>query len=188
MITDADETAIAALPDADWTPSLHQDGEVDTDAYTAELTGLSTRTGWLPTMRLHRPAHPPGGSAPQQTHRPGTGERLALRHRGHQHRPYPRRSRLTPSTVDRRAAQKPRRGRRPGPGRQGHGPTQPAVEVLGVNRGWVLAANIASDLDAWTRLLGLHDQPDLAPPNPTPCVTGSGTYPPNWPATPAADG
>ena len=28
-----------------------------------------------------------------------------------------------------------------------------------VNQGWVLAANIAADLDAWTRL---HDQPDLA--------------------------
>jgi Transposase DDE domain group 1 len=31
-----------------------------------------------------------------------------------------------------------------------------------VNRGWVLAANIATDLTAWTRLLGLHDQPELA--------------------------
>jgi hypothetical protein len=30
-----------------------------------------------------------------------------------------------------------------------------------VNQGWVLAANIAADLAAWTRLLGLHDQPDL---------------------------
>jgi hypothetical protein len=31
-----------------------------------------------------------------------------------------------------------------------------------VNRGWVLAANIAADIDAWTRLLGLHDQAGLA--------------------------
>ena len=31
-----------------------------------------------------------------------------------------------------------------------------------VNQGWILAANIAADLAAWTRLLGLHDQPDLA--------------------------
>ena len=30
-----------------------------------------------------------------------------------------------------------------------------------VNRGWVLAANIAADLTAWARLLGLHDQEDL---------------------------
>ena len=29
-------------------------------------------------------------------------------------------------------------------------------------RGWVLACNIAADLAAWTRLLGLHDQPELA--------------------------
>jgi hypothetical protein len=27
--------------------------------------------------------------------------------------------------------------------------------------GWVLAANIAADLAAWSRLLGLHDQDDL---------------------------
>ena len=31
-----------------------------------------------------------------------------------------------------------------------------------VNRGWVLAANLAADISAWTRLLGLHDQPELA--------------------------
>ncbi len=31
-----------------------------------------------------------------------------------------------------------------------------------VSRGWVLAANIAADLAAWTRLLGLHDQPEVA--------------------------
>jgi hypothetical protein len=31
-----------------------------------------------------------------------------------------------------------------------------------VNRGWVLVANLACDLNSWTRLLGLHDQPDLA--------------------------
>jgi hypothetical protein len=31
-----------------------------------------------------------------------------------------------------------------------------------INRSWVPAANLACDIDAWTRLLGLHDQPDLA--------------------------
>ena len=30
-----------------------------------------------------------------------------------------------------------------------------------VNKGWVLAANLAADLTAWARLLGLHDQPGL---------------------------
>ena len=31
-----------------------------------------------------------------------------------------------------------------------------------VNCGWVVAANIAADLQAWCRLLGLHDQDGLA--------------------------
>jgi hypothetical protein len=30
-----------------------------------------------------------------------------------------------------------------------------------VNKGWVLAANIAADLTAWARLLGLHDDENL---------------------------
>jgi hypothetical protein len=30
-----------------------------------------------------------------------------------------------------------------------------------VNRGWVIAVNIAADLAAWTRLLGLRDDPGL---------------------------
>ncbi|WP_406497077.1 transposase [Streptomyces sp. NBC_00846] len=30
------------------------------------------------------------------------------------------------------------------------------------NEGWMLAANLAADLDAWLRLLALHDQDDLA--------------------------
>ncbi|MFI9776710.1 transposase [Streptomyces sp. NPDC051956] len=31
-----------------------------------------------------------------------------------------------------------------------------------VNRGWMLASNFAADLDAWLRLLALHDIDDLA--------------------------
>lgn len=31
-----------------------------------------------------------------------------------------------------------------------------------VNRGWMLAANLAADLDAWVRLLALHDIDGLA--------------------------
>ncbi|MFE9969895.1 transposase [Streptomyces hirsutus] len=31
-----------------------------------------------------------------------------------------------------------------------------------INTGWVLAANLATDLDAWLRLLTLHDSEDLA--------------------------
>ena len=35
-----------------------------------------------------------------------------------------------------------------------------------VNAGWVIAANIAADLAAWSRLLGCHDDPDLKDANP----------------------
>ena len=35
-----------------------------------------------------------------------------------------------------------------------------------VNAGWVIAANIAADLTAWTRLLGHHDDPGLREANP----------------------
>jgi Transposase DDE domain group 1 len=35
-----------------------------------------------------------------------------------------------------------------------------------VNKGWVIAANIAADLAAWTRLLGHHDDPGLREANP----------------------
>jgi hypothetical protein len=41
----------------------------------------------------------------------------------------------------------------------------PALQDWTVNCGWILAANIANianDLDAWTPMLGLYDQPDLA--------------------------
>ncbi|MEV6398098.1 hypothetical protein AB0M39_25555 [Streptomyces sp. NPDC051907] len=31
-----------------------------------------------------------------------------------------------------------------------------------INRGWMLSANLVSDLDAWVRLLALHDIDDLA--------------------------
>lgn len=31
-----------------------------------------------------------------------------------------------------------------------------------VNTGWMLACNLAADLDAWLRLLALHDREDLA--------------------------
>ena len=34
-------------------------------------------------------------------------------------------------------------------------------ETWTVNCGWVLAANLAADLSAWCRLLGLYDQDDL---------------------------
>lgn len=161
-ITDADETAIAALPKDAWTASLQQDGDPTDTAGVAELTGLSTRTGWLPTLRLiARRTHPAGRHKAKLTAlEQATGWRYAIvatnigrihgipgthhpqwidvLHRNH-------------AVVEDRVRVDKAMGLRNLPSKS-----------WTVNRGWVLAANIANDLDAWTRLLGLHDHPDLA--------------------------
>jgi hypothetical protein len=41
------------------------------------------------------------------------------------------------------------------------GPRNLPSKTWQVNCGWVIAANIAADPAAWTRLLGFHDNPDL---------------------------
>jgi hypothetical protein len=55
-----------------------------------------------------------------------------------------------------------------------------------VNCGWVLAANIAADLAAWSRLIGLYDCDGLEDAEPDTLRPGSGTSPPAWRATPAS--
>jgi hypothetical protein len=55
-----------------------------------------------------------------------------------------------------------------------------------VNCGWVIAANIAADLAAWTRLLGFCDDEELREPTRTRSATASGTSPPGSPAAPAS--
>ena len=54
-----------------------------------------------------------------------------------------------------------------------------------VNRGWVLAANLAADLSAWCRLLGLYDQEDLKDAEPD-TLRGCGRCLPGSCATPAS--
>ena len=55
-----------------------------------------------------------------------------------------------------------------------------------VNQGWVIAAKIAADLAAWTRLLCCCDDADLGTPTRTRSATGSGTSPPGSPSTPGS--
>ena len=54
-----------------------------------------------------------------------------------------------------------------------------------VNCGWVLAANIAADLAAWCRLLGLYDCDDLKDAEPDTLRYRLLGLPPGWSATPA---
>jgi hypothetical protein len=168
-ITEVDEDAIADLPTAAWTDTLDQAGTATATAQVAEVTGLNTRADrWTRGLRLLVRR-----TKPSRRHRnkltafeKRTGWRYAIvatnitRLRGipgtHQpqwidclHRSH--------ATVEDRVRTNKAMGLRNLPS-----------QSWKVNRGWVLAANLAADINAWTRLLGLYDQPDLATAEPEP--------------------
>ena len=51
-ITDADEEAIAKIPESAWETAVDSSGDLQEGYEVAELTGLSTREGWPEPMRL----------------------------------------------------------------------------------------------------------------------------------------
>jgi hypothetical protein len=55
-----------------------------------------------------------------------------------------------------------------------------------VNRGWVIAANIAADLTAWTRPSASATTRSCGKPTRTRSSTASRTFPPGSPGTPAS--
>lgn len=162
MITPADEAAIAMLPEAAWEASLAQDGQVQESYQVAELTGVNTRHGWPEPMRLIvRRVRPSGRHAKNLTaFEKRTGWRYSVLatnigrmwgitgshqpqfldalHRDH-------------AEVEDRVRTNKAMGL--------HNLPSSSWEI---NRGWVLAANLAADLDAWLRLLTLHDDDELA--------------------------
>jgi hypothetical protein len=162
-ITDTDETAIAALSADDWTDSLRQNGEATATAGVAELTGLDTRAEkWLPGLRLiARRTRPAARHQKNLTDlERKTGWRYAIVATnigrmwgiaGSHHPQWLDALHRNHATVEDRVRTNKAMGLRNLPSKS-----------WTVNQGWVLAANIAADLTAWTRLLGLHDQPDLA--------------------------
>lgn len=161
-ITDDDEKAIAPLPENAWETSLKQDGTLQEGYFVAELTGLNARTGWPKDTRLIvRRVRPSGRQLKKLTdfekktvwrysitatnigrmwgvpgsHQP---QFLDALHRDH-------------AEVEDRVRTNKAFGLHNLPSR--------AWEV---NRGWMLTANLAADLDAWVRLLGLYDVDGLA--------------------------
>jgi len=161
-ITDADETAIAALPEHAWDPGLNQDGQADSEVGVAELTGLSTRTGWPAGQRLVvRRTRPAGRHQAKLTPlERKTGWRYAIVATNitaiagvagsHQPQWLDVLHRAHAGVEDRVRTSK------------AMGLHRLPSKHWTINQGWVLTANLACDLAAWTRLLGLHDQPDLA--------------------------
>jgi DDE family transposase len=158
-IHSTDEEAIARLPEQVWTDALRQDGEVheikgpDGDRVTyqvAELTGLRDLTGWPAGTRLVvRRVKPSRRDAKKLT-------------------PFEKKTGWRYQIVATNIPAHHGLSGVPGSGqlwfvdalRLGLGLLPSASWQL--NAAWVLAATIACDLDAWTRLLLLHDIPHLA--------------------------
>jgi hypothetical protein len=161
-ITAADEQAIALLPEKVWGDALTQDGTPVATAHIAELTDLNTRPGWPDGMRLLvRRTRPSARQVNKLTDlEKRTGWRYAItatniRHMwgipgSHQPQWLDALGRARAHVEDRVRCNK------------ALGLHNLPSKDWTVNRAWMLTCNIAADLDAWTRLLGLHDHPDLA--------------------------
>jgi hypothetical protein len=161
-ITDVDEAAIGALGEAAWEDALDQDGAVQDACHVAELTGLNTRVGGWPTgirliARRARPSKRHLGKLTDLEKRTGWRYQITATNitrmravPGSQHPQFLDVLHRAHAVVEDRVRTQKAMGLRNLPSK-----------TWSVNTGWVLAANLAADLDAWTRLLGLHDQQDL---------------------------
>jgi hypothetical protein len=164
-ITEADEAAIMAIPASAWKPGIAQDGTPEQDKDVAEITGLMARAGnwpgglrWIARRVKPSRRHKKNLTAYEKktgwkysitcTSIPDAGipgvpgshhaQFIDVLHRDH----------ATVETDGVRTAKS--MGLRALPSKSWQ-----------VNAGWVIAANIAADLTAWTRLLGHHDDPGL---------------------------
>jgi Transposase DDE domain group 1 len=165
MITAADEDAIRQVPAGAWKPGTRQDGGTEEDKDVAEITGLMSRAGNWPgglrwIARRVKPSRrhlrnltdwekktgwkysitctniPDAGIAGVPgSHHP---QYIDVLHREH----------AVVETAGVRTA-------------KAMGLRNLPSKSWQVNQGWVIAANIAADLAAWTRLLGLCDDADL---------------------------
>ncbi|THA56015.1 IS1380 family transposase [Streptomyces sp. A0958] len=161
-MTDTDETAIGKLPEETWETSLQQDGRLQEGYFVAELTGLNAREGWPKGMRLIvRRVRPSGRQIAKLTaFEKKTGWRYSItatniRHMwgiagSHQPQFLDALHRDHAEVEDRVRTNK------------ALGLHNLPSKSWEVNRGWMLASNLAADLDAWVRLLSLHDIDDLA--------------------------
>ena len=164
-ITEADEQAIGLLPAAAWQAAVDQDGAVQEDKHVAEITHLISRAGALARRAaVDRAPHQAVAAAGQEPDRLRARHRLAVLH----HRARTSRTRGIGGVPGSHHAQFIDVLHRQ------HAVVEDGVRAaksMGlrnlpsktwvVNCGWVLAANIAADLAAWCRLLGLYDCDDL---------------------------
>jgi Transposase DDE domain group 1 len=165
MITAADEDAIRKVPADAWKPGTGQDGTAEEDKDVAEITGLMSRAGnWPDGLRwIARRVKPSRRHLRNLTdYEKKTGWKYSITCTnipdtgiagvpGSHHPQYidvVHREHAVVETDGVRAAKT-------------MGLRNLPSKTWQVNCGWVLAANIAADLAAWCRLLGLYDCDDL---------------------------
>ncbi|MFJ3277952.1 transposase [Streptomyces halstedii] len=162
-MTGTGETAIGKLPEQTRETSLQQDGRLQEGYFVAGLTGLNAREGRPKGMRLIvRRVRPSGRQIANLTaFEKKTGWRHSITATNIRHMWGIARSHQQPQFLD-------------APHRD-HAEVEDRVrtnKALGlhnlpsksweVKRGWMLASNLAADLDARVRLLSLHDIDELA--------------------------
>jgi len=165
MITAADEDAIRKVPAGAWKPGTGQDGTAEEDKDVAEITGLMSRAGnWPDGLRwIARRVKPSRRHLRNLTdYEKKTGWKYSITCTnipdtgiagvpGSHHPQYI-------DVVHREHAVVETGGVRTA---KSMGLRNLPSKTWQVNCGWVLAANIAADLAAWCRLLGLYDCDDL---------------------------
>src|SRR5690242_5225134 len=163
-ITGADEQAIGLLPAAAWQAAVDQDGVVQGDKHVAEITHLLSRAaGWPDGLRwIVRRTKPFRRQAKNLTaFERATGWRYSIIVTNVPDtgiKGVPRSHHAQFIEVLHRQHAVVEDGIRAG---KSMGLRNLPSKTWVVNCGWVLAANLAADLAAWCRLLGLYDQDDL---------------------------
>ena len=164
-ITETDEQAIGLLPSGAWQAAVDQDGVVQRDKHVAEITHLLGRAaGWPAGLRwIVRRTKPSRRQARNLTaYEKATGWRYSIICTnipaaggiggvpGSHHAQFIDVLHREHAVVEDGVRTAKSMGLRNLPSK-----------TWVVNCGWVLAANIAADLAAWIRLLGLYDCDDL---------------------------
>ena len=166
MITAADEEAIRQVPADAWKPGTGQDGQAEDDKDVAEITELMSRAGnWPDGLRwIARRVKPSRRHLRNLTdYERKTGWKYSITCTnipdggiagvpGSHHPQYI-------DTVHREHAVVETSGVRTA---KAMGLRNLPSKTWQVNCGWVITANIAADLAAWTRLLGHCDHADLS--------------------------
>ncbi len=155
MITESDEAAIAAVPEDAWKPGVRQDGTIEDDKDVAEITDLMSRAGnwpeglrWIARRVKPSRRHLKNLTAYEKktgwkysitcTNIPDTGIEGVPGSHHPQYVDVLHRDHATVETDGVRTA-------------KAMGLRNLPSKTWQVNKGWVLAANIAADLTAWAR-------------------------------------